>query len=258
MSMKLKIAQIKIVPQKGQLIENFQRLTNVLVEVASVRPDVVITPECYLDGYIVTEDSVSKEGLADYAIDPHNSEMVDEISKWAADNQTWFIFGCMRKTEEGVYNSALIFNREGQLVDFYDKTHCQRHDKKFISGNHLPVYDSDFGKFGVLICADRRWPETVRTLALKGANVIFNPTYGMHNDMNLCMMRTRSFESEIFIAFTHAKQALITSPFGEIINNSTSPEEKFTVNEIDFSEIEKKRQKSRHLLDRRPDLYKVH
>ena len=255
--MKIKIAQIKILPEKGKLIENHRRLMDVLAEVAPSRPDVVITSECYLDGYIVTEDSVSREQLAEYAISPQNSEMVDEISQWTADNQTWFIFGCMRKTEDGVYNSALIFNREGQLVDSYDKTHCQRHDKKFIAGNRLPVFDSDFGKFGVLICADRRWPETVRTLALKGANVIFNPTYGMHNEMNLCMMRTRSLESEIFIAFTHAEQALITSPFGEIVNNSTSPEEKFTVNEIDFTEVEKKRQKSRHLEDRRPELYEL-
>ncbi len=255
--MKLKIAQIKIPPEKGKLIENYRRLTDVLAEVAPSRPDVVITSECYLDGYIITEDCVSKEQLAEYAIDPSNSKIVNELSQWAADNKTWFIFGCMRKTEEGVYNSALIINRDGLLVDIYDKTHCQRHDKKFISGNRLPVFDSDFGKFGVLICADRRWPETVRTLALKGANVIFNPTFGMHNDMNLCMMRTRSFESEIFIAFTHAKQALITSPFGEIINNSTSAEEKFTVNEIDFSEIEKKRKKSMHLQDRRPELYEL-
>ncbi len=255
--MNIKIAQIKIVPEKKNLIENHKRLMAVLPDISPYRPDVVITPECYLDGYVVTEDSVSREGLRDFAVDPNNSPMVDEISDWAGKNNSWFIFGCMRKTEAGVYNSALIFNREGKLVEIYDKTHCQRHDKKFISGNRLPVFESDFGKFGVLICADRRWPETVRTLALKGAQVIFNPTYGMHNDMNLCMMRTRSFESEIFIAFTHARQALLTSPFGEVISNSMAPDEAFTINEIDFSENEKKREKSGHLRDRRTDLYEL-
>lgn len=255
--MKIKIAQIKIVPVKGDLVGNHGRLMAALSEISQFQPDVVITPECYLDGYIVTEDSISKESLVEYAVDPEKSELVQETAAWAEQNKTWLILGCMRKTEDGVYNSALIFNREGQLVDIYDKIHCQRNDKKFISGNRLPVFDSDFGKFGVLICADRRWPETVRTLALKGALVIFNPTYGMHNDMNLCMMRTRSFESEIFIAFTHAKQALITSPFGEIANNTISPQEKFTVNEIDLTEVAAKKIKSGHLRDRRTDLYEL-
>ncbi|MBN1876360.1 MAG: hypothetical protein JXA33_19200 [Anaerolineae bacterium] len=63
-------------------------------------------------------------------------------------------------------------------------------------------------------CADRRWPETVHTLALQGARVIFNPIYGMHNDLNRCMLRTRAYESEVCIAFTHPGQALITGPRG--------------------------------------------
>ena len=67
------------------------------------------------------------------------------------------------------------------MVGSYDKTHCQNTDAKYLEGRSLPVFQSDFGTFGVMICADRRWPETVRTLAAKGARVIFNPTYGMHD-----------------------------------------------------------------------------
>ena len=103
-----------------------------LSEISHFQPDVVITPECYLDGYIVTEDSISKEGLVEYAVNPEKSELVQETSTWAEANNSWLILGCMRKTDTGVYNSALIFNRQGNLVDIYDKTHCQRHDKKFL------------------------------------------------------------------------------------------------------------------------------
>jgi predicted amidohydrolase len=91
-------------------------------------------------------------------------------------------------TKDQVFNTALIYDRCGSLVGMYDKLHLQKHDLKYTPGRYLNVYESDFGTFGVMICADRRWPETARTLTLRAARVIFNPTYGMHGDLNLCMM----------------------------------------------------------------------
>jgi predicted amidohydrolase len=137
----------------------------------------------------------------------------------------------------------------------YDKLHLQKHDHKYIPGKHLNVYGSDFGLFGVMICADRRWPETARTLTLKGARVIFNPTYGMHGDLNLCMMRTRSYENGIFIVFTHPEQSLITGPNGAVVCNNEDKSQTYTVTEIDLSKA--LADKSGHIVDRRPDVYKL-
>jgi N-carbamoylputrescine amidase len=142
------------------------------------------------------------------------------------------------------------------LAGLYDKVHCQTHDQKYLPGQSLPVFQSDFGPFGVMICADRRWPETVRTLALKGARVIFNPTYGMHDERNLHMMQTRSYESEVFIAFTHPGQALVTGPKGQIVCNEVSPAKPFVLSQIDLSEVDQIRSAEHsHLQDRRPDVY---
>ena len=190
----LRIAQVRIVPEKGALDANHARLMAALEGIAPSRPDVVITPECFLDGYVAGEDSVTAASLLDYAIDPADSPFARDASAWAAANNAWLVLGCTRAAPEGAYNSALIFDRRGELAGTYDKTHLQEQDLKFQRGQSLPVFDSDFGAFGVMICADRRWPETVRTLALKGARVIFNPTYGMHKETNLHMMRTRSYE----------------------------------------------------------------
>lgn len=255
--MKIRIAQIKVLPEKGELEKNHRRLMAVLPKVGDHRPDVTISSECYLDGYIVTEDGVSREGLRDYAVDPEDSRYVQDIQDWARRNNSWFIHGCMRTGDGGVYNTALIINRRGELVACYDKTHCLSHDKKFAAGEILPVFDSDFGTFGVLICADRRWPESVRTIALQGARVIFNPTYGMHNELNLCMMRTRSYESIVFIAFTHPLQALITSPRGDVVSNVEAEDVSFTVTEIDLEEVDARRETSGHLSERRWDIYQL-
>jgi predicted amidohydrolase len=254
------IVQVKVYPEKGDLEANFAQLVSTLeqIQAAVPRVDAVITPECFLDGYVVTEEWVTRESIVRYAIDPHRSAFVDQVGRWAADNSTWFVLGCTRLGPEGAYNAALIMDRTGALAGIYDKVHCQTHDTKFVPGSSLPVFDSDFGPFGVMICADRRWPETVRTLALKGARIILNPTYGMHGAKNLRMMQTRSYESELFIAFTHPEQALITDPRGDIVRNTSNDEIAFAVTEVDLSQVDLVRAgPSAHLRDRQPEVYEL-
>ncbi len=256
--MNVRIAQVKVYPVKGDLQANSRTLMQVLDAIAPHRPDVVVTPECFLDGYVSTEEWVTRENIVEYAIDPESSPYAGRVAGWAAEHNAWVVFGCTRRSPEGAYNTALIYDRTGALAGWYDKTHCQTHDVKYQPGQALPVFASDFGPFGVMVCADRRWPETVRTLVLKGARVIFNPTYGMHDERNLRMMQTRSYESEVFIAFTHPGQSLITGPKGEILHNQEAGDLSFAVTEVDLAEVDQVRTgQSAHLRDRRPDLYVV-
>lgn len=254
--MRIRIAQIRVYPISRDLEANHHHLQQILPEVAAHKPDVVITPEGFLDGYVGKDELVTRENIRQYAIDPERSGYAQAVSTWAAQHGAWFILGCARAAADGVYNSALIFDRQGKLIGTYDKTHTQSGDKKYLPGMSLSVFESDFGLFGVLICADRRWPESVRTLALKGARVIFNPTYGNHSERNLHMMETRAYESEIFIAFTHPAQSLITGPEGEIVVNDRSEDAPFSVSEIDLARVDQRRaRETSHLGYRRTDLY---
>ncbi len=251
----IRVAQVKIVPEKGKLEENQRALLDVLGAIEREQVvDVVVTPECFLDGYVSTEKSVRREDMLRYAIDPETSPYTSTVANWARRNRAWVIYGCTRKVGEEAYNSALVFNREGTLVGSYDKLHLQSHDHKYTPGEHLDVFDSDFGKFGVMICADRRWPETTRTLAMKGARVVFNPTYGFHNDLNRAMMRTRAYENSIFIAFTHPSQALVTGPDGKIEQDTSDDTQRFAITTIDLGQVPSPGA-NRHIPDRRPEVY---
>ena len=253
--LSIRVAQVKIVPEKGELDLNHRALMGVLGAIEREPGiDVVVTPECFLDGYVSTEKSVRKEDMLRYAIDPETSKYTRAASEWARRNRVWLIYGCTRKVDEEAYNSALVFNREGTLVGSYDKLHLQSHDHKYTPGGHLDVFDSDFGKFGVMICADRRWPETTRTLAMKGARVVFNPTYGFHNDLNRAMMRTRAYENSIFIAFTHPSQALVTGPDGRVEQDSSDDTQRFAITTIDLDQVPSPGA-NRHIPDRRPEVY---
>ena len=276
---RIRVVQIKVFPEKGKMAANHGKLMSVLGDIvgatgpqthnsafgspmhASPVPDVAVTPEGFLDGYVSTESSVTKADMMNYAIDPATSEFTLEAAAWARRNETWLIYGCTRREKDQVFNTALIYDRSGSLVGMYDKLHLQKHDLKYAPGRHLSVYESDFGPFGVMICADRRWPETARTLTLRGARVIFNPTYGMRGDLNLCMMRTRSYENGIFIAFTHPGQSLVTGPEGNVVCNEEDAAptrggaagKTHVITEIDLSKAPANR--GGHIADRRPDVY---
>ncbi len=256
MKNRIEVAQIKVVPEKGDVERNFGRLMSLLGRIAVEKPDVVVTPECFLDGYMATVKGVNRDNMSNYAVDPRNSPYVKTLSEWAAAHSAWIVLGCSRLSPEGVYNSALVFDRRGRLAGWYDKTHLQAHDKKYVQGDSIHAFRSDFGVFGVMICADRRWPEVTRSLALQGAQVIFNPTYGMHDERNLHMMQTRSYESECYIAFTHPLQSLLTGPEGRVITNEKRKTVDFAITRIDLSLANRVRKGAfSHLKDRRPEIY---
>ncbi|MCE9615930.1 MAG: carbon-nitrogen hydrolase family protein [Lentisphaerae bacterium] len=256
MTSTIRVAQLKVLAGKGALEANAATLKSCLQALAGERVDVVVTPECFLDGYVATDARVSAADLRAYAIDPARSPLVRDVSAWARAQACWVILGCSRLGEAGVYNSALVVDRAGRLRGVHDKIHCQAHDQKYQPGDHLRTFDSDFGPFGVVICADRRWPETIRSLALQGARIVFNPTHGMHGDLNRCMMRTRSYESEVYVAFTHPEQALLTGPGGEIVVDEERPEIRHVVSTVDLTLVDGVRAgDTAHLRDRRTDLY---
>ena len=252
----IKVAQVKVYAKTGDMEGNYKLLLDVLGQIEKAdKVDVVVVPEDFLDGCSVINDNIGREDLAKAAIDAQTSPYIKGLEEWANRNQAWVIFGFVRKDANDIRPSAAIINRQGKLVDCYDKTHLTGVDLKYgcKGGKRLDVYDSDFGKFGVMICADRQWPQTSRTLTIKGAKVIFNPTYGMSNDINLAMMRTRAYENGIYICFTHPRQSLITGPGGEVITNNEDTAKTFTITQIDVSKASGN--KTDKIIYQRNDIY---
>jgi predicted amidohydrolase len=146
-----------------------------------------------------------------------------------------------------------MVDRHGRVAGHYHKTHLQTQDLRFNPGDDLPVFDMPWGKTGVLICADRRWPETARVLRLKGAGVVLIPSYGMWHEENEWWMRTRTYENENFIAFVHPNVAFISNPEGKIMAKLQSNVPGMLVSDIDLTQV----RDTTHIKDRRPELYKA-
>ena len=161
-------------------------------------------------------------------------------------------FGFSSLEDGKVYNASGLWDDQGKLVGVYHKTHLQTHDLQYEFGAGLPVWDTPWGPMGIMICADRRWPETARTLRLQGARLILNPTYGMHHEANEWWMRTRSYENQCFIAFTHPNVGFVVDPKGKVADKRDE-QPGVLISDIDLSRATN----DNHLKDRRPELYRA-
>ncbi|MEI7905172.1 MAG: carbon-nitrogen hydrolase family protein, partial [Candidatus Firestonebacteria bacterium] len=101
-----------------------------------------------------------------------------------------YIAACIAEKEKGrVYNTVALIDRKGKVAGKYRKAHLPQGEKKtFSPGNSLPVFKTDFGTLGILVCYDMNFPESAITLALKGAEIILWPTmWPSHTPSSLYM-----------------------------------------------------------------------
>lgn len=91
--------------------------------------------------------------------------------------RSYVVASIHERAAEGVYNTAVVIDRQGNVMGKYRKTHIPTAEAEggVLSGETYPVFDLDFGRLGVLICWDCFFPEPARILALKGAQLIAVP-----------------------------------------------------------------------------------
>jgi len=243
-------------PRPWEVDENWNSLKGVLSGIK--RPlDIVITPECVTDGYSVKEASASRkwqrrgEWVSRCAL-PASSSVLREASELSRQLSSYLLLGFSERAgEDLVYNSVAVFSRSGRRIGTYRKTHLQHHDLQFAPGRSWLVVNADFGHFGVVICADRRWPEAVRCQRLLGAEVLAIPSFGMSGSLNTAMLRTSAYENGFYVAFAHPARSVVAGPDGELILDVESDRSGVETATLDLEAVE-----DSHLRDRRIDLYK--
>ncbi|MBS7642603.1 carbon-nitrogen hydrolase family protein [Candidatus Bathyarchaeota archaeon] len=258
---RVRVGLLKATPKRWDKEANWLTMERLIRDVAHLKIDIAVTPECFLDGYAVAEchersgigevDWVKK--FIDIAEDGENGAYIRKLSYLAQELGIYIIVGFTEKLDGKLFNAAYLFSRDGAVIGRYRKVNISSHERLvYCSGDSLPVFDTVFGRIGILICADRRWPENVRILALQGAEVIFIPAYGMWHEANTMWMRTRSYENGVYICFAHPNIALITNPKGDISAELISNVEDVLVHDIDLDLIDRT-----HIKERRPDLYSI-
>ena len=269
---RVKIAAVQIsgydkTVTPGLKINAAENAVKYIEQASSDTAQMVVFPEYYL-GRISIPGRETK--LIAEAAEKHGIYVI--IGSWEVINDSTF------------RNAALLFDREGEIMGKYYKTHAAvdkyegnppysqppsgkdfnwfvENDPEWIMerGNAFPVFDLDFGRIGILTCYDGWFPEPFRILALKGAEILvwINSRGGSVEDY---IVRTAMHHNSVSIVCTnqaYGKGTMIAEwPGNRIKAICTERKEDYIVEYLDLGRLRKARLRSRNAQQRRPDIYK--
>lgn len=262
--MKVAIYQMEIVP--GNPEGNMQKVHEwIQREVTNSKPDLIVLPEMWTTSYTLDEIHL----LAD-----RNGETVVPFLQTLAKTYHINIVGgsFANNVDEKIYNTAVVINREGEVVYQYDKVHLvpMLNEPKYLAGGMTvpEVFELDGVKMGLIICYDLRFSEIIRPLALEGAEVLFIvaewPLARIHHWKNIQV--TRAIENQMFVVScnnvgvngndTFGGTSMVVSPWGETLLEGTESNEESLAIAIDVKEASDAREKVPVFTSRVPHLYK--
>ncbi len=131
-------------------------------------------------------------------------ETIEVFQELAARHKIWLLPGSLfEKREKGVFNTAVVINPSGEIVGRYDKMFpFTPYETNVTGGTEFLVFDvPSIGRFGLSICYDIWFPETTRTLASMGMEVLLHPvlTGTTDRDVELSIARASAAQFQCYV-----------------------------------------------------------
>jgi len=224
-------------------------LEQLLPEAASQGTQLAVTPEGFLEGYIIQTKGLTAERYAEVAERIPGGDYFDRISKLCAKCGIFLAAGMAEKEDGRFYNTCALIGADGKLIGKYRKSHTLNDEPLNTLGDSFPVFKTPLGRIGIMICYDRQPPEVARILTLRGAQIILNPAAGSRGETNANMMRTRAYENGVPVVFCHYAECLIIDRRGNIVKRAESDRDAIVTAEVEIGRA------SSTIDHRRPELY---
>ncbi|MDD4312565.1 MAG: carbon-nitrogen family hydrolase, partial [Eubacteriales bacterium] len=170
---------------------------------------------------------------------------------------------------EALYNTAFVFNRAGDCIAEYDKTHPfspSGEGEAYQAGDQIVTFPLDGVMCGIMICYDLRFPELARALALSRAKILFIPAEWrkVATKQMRALLDARAIENQQYVALCNGcgeafgtqfgGSSAIVDPLGNVLAQAGEKEE-IIFSSIDLEAQKRIREELPVLLDRRPELY---
>ena len=248
----------------GDINASMARLERAAAEAASQGSDLLVTPECGITGYNMP---VQEAQLAAFELPGPISQQVNEI---AIRHGIAILYGFMERYGEKRYNSVCLTSHTGEHLLHYRKTHLwgALDRQLFAAGDSLaPVVEYKGWRISTLICYDVEFPETVRSLALAGAQLVMVPTALMAPFRFVAeqMVPVRAAENQLYLAYANLVGqegdtvyegcSTLAGPDGDVLLKAPSEEEVLLHAVLRAESISNSRQQLPYHRDRRPELY---
>jgi predicted amidohydrolase len=188
-------------------------------EAAAGGARIIITTECFLDGYAVRDKTMPVPNYHALAEPVPEGEYVAKIADLARELDVYLVTGLHTVDGRAHHNSAVLFDPHGEVAGIYHKHRLGHEVDRHVPGARTPVFATHYGTLGLMICADRGEPTVCSALASAGADVVVCVSGGAFGpDRNDEVLRQRSRETRKHIIFVHPAEVLVTAPDGSILD----------------------------------------
>lgn len=241
---------------------NLARGHELIARAAGRGAQLVIFPELWTTGYDLPRAATLAEPIP-------AGPTARQLSAWAQRFDLWITGSLLEQTPDGVFNAAAFFGPQGQVIGPYRKIHRfgpMAEDRWLQAGCAPGLFDLPWGKTGIAICYDLRFPELFRRYASAGARLILLPSEWPHPRLHhwRTLVQARAIENQCFVAAvnrvgsdkdnTFCGHSLLVGPWGDIIIEADETPDLHLAT-IDLSQVDAARAHIPILADRRPECY---
>ncbi|HEY9764896.1 MAG TPA: carbon-nitrogen family hydrolase [Chroococcales cyanobacterium] len=256
----MKVAAIQLDVRIGQGEHNLERAEEMICRAAKGGAEIIALPELWHSGYDLERAGIHAA---------QEKAILDRLSLLAKKHHLFLFAGSLLRQEKGgIGNSSSLIGPDGGIIAHYEKLHLFRlmDEDKYLSEGRSPILaDTPWGKIGMAICYDLRFPELFRFYAQSSAKIVVIPAEwpAARIEHWKILIRARAIENQLFILAVNrcgksgetlfgGFSALI-DPWGEVVAE-LKDEEGLYIAELEMSRIEEARSKIPILSDRRRDL----
>lgn len=278
---RLALCQVMCGEDKSANIKTARQAIN---EASSKGAQVVALPECWNSPYDTSCFPKYAEPIPSRSrgVDPAENPSTACLVAAARENGIYLIGGSIpeRGADGKVYNTCVVVNPDGEILAKHRKMHLFdidvpgkitfKESETLSAGDQATIFDTPFGRFGVAICYDIRFPELSMAMRNKGASMLvfpgaFNMTTGpAHWEL---LQRARAVDNQVFVAAVSPARnpdstyqawghSTVVTPWGQVLS-TTEHGAAIVYADIDFSEVESMRTNIPVSKQKRTDLYSL-
>ncbi len=256
----------------GSVEKNLEKSLQYIREAAAAGADLVLFPEVQLTEFF---PQFPGQDVKNYGI-TIDSPIVQDFCRVCREENIYAVPNIYLKEEDAYYDASLVIDRTGTIAGIQKMVHIAQAEQFYEQDYYTPsnegflVFDTEFGKLGIVVCFDRHYPESIRTEALMEADLILIPTVNTKSEpleMFEWELRVQAFHNSVAVAMCNrvgqeaemefAGESIAVDAHGNTIRKADDREQLVYV-ELDPARSREIRDSRPYTTLRRPELYAVH
>jgi N-carbamoylputrescine amidase len=209
--------------------------------------------------------------------EPIPGPTTEQFSKLAKEYGVVVVLNLFERDGDRTYDASPVIDADGKLLGVTRMVHIMEgpgfHEKGYYApGDNVNfVYETKIGRVGIAICYDRHFPEYMRCLGLKGAEIVVIPQAGALGEWTEGIfeaeLQVAAFQNGYYAALVNrvgkedvihfAGESFVVNPHGTIIAQAPTEKDYILYADCDFQQVPQSHAKKHFLQDRRPDFYRV-